>query len=92
MLIPQHGRLLIQMIEKSDMEKRGEIYIPGREVEEEDLLRGIVCSMNDEYEIGTRVFYSKFSAVTVKNDHDTDQSHKYHIVHSGDVLAIDDAK
>lgn len=90
MIIPQHGRVLIRNVEKEDIEKMNGIYIPGNQIEEEDLLHGVVENDSEFYAKGTKVFYSKFSAVTIKNSKDL--KGRYHLVHQGDVLAIDDTK
>jgi len=84
MIIPNTGRVLIKAVERKDALTESGITIPGTSTLTESMLYGEIMSENNEsFPKGSKVFYSRYSAMgVVDND-----GNAYFIVSDQDILA-----
>lgn len=91
MIQPTKGRLLVKKLKIKDVETDAGVFIPGTEIEEEELLQGEVVIHNPgprverEFTPGEKVYFSKYSSQRV---YDEDRKDFLHLVSDLDVQAV----
>lgn len=85
MIVPTQGRLLIRKVDRKDVTSSGGIVLPGQTLQAENLDYGEIVDGNGLYDVGQKVFFSRYSATML-----TDEAGKTMFVVSDlDIMAIE---
>ena len=85
MIVPTQGRVLIKKLDRAEI-KKNDIILAGPTLMEENLLYGeVVNSVNENYPVGTKIFYSRYSSTKVIGE----TGDVYYIISDLDIMAVE---
>ena len=85
MIIPAKGRVLISKLTRKDVESAAGVLLPGQNLQEESLLYGEMMSDGEDHKKGTKIWYSKYSATSVRDD----KGKEFYLISELDIMAHD---
>lgn len=87
MIKPINGNILLEPIER-EVKSKSKLLFSGETTLEEDLKYGVIIDGgSSKYKKGTKIFYSKYSAVCVFSN---DLKTEYRLLNENDIMAIEE--